>query len=73
MKPPKKFAGGSYRDGLKTLAAELGYDLTLEDTSGELEMLSEYDLEQVSGGWDIPFCEFLLSIFGMDSEWYCEG
>ena len=58
----KKIQGGeSYSDALKTLASELGYELTLEKPLDDLETLSDSDLEQVSGGkkWYNGFCIFI--------------
>ncbi len=68
----KKF-GGSYSDALKTLAAELGYELTLEKPLDDLEMLSDSDLEQVSGGkkWYNDFCIFINNLFGLDGKEAC--
>ena len=69
----KKFGGGSYSDALKTLASELGYELTLEKPLDDLEMISDSDLEQVSGGkkWYNEFCIFINNLFGLDGEEEC--
>ena len=69
----KKFGGGSYSEALKTLASELGYELTLEKPLDDLEMISDSDLEQVSGGkkWYNEFCIFINNLFGLDGEESC--
>ena len=69
----KKFGGGSYSDALKTLASELGYELTLEEKIENLEELSDDALEDVAGGVkekaesETPFCEWILDFFGYDT------
>ncbi len=70
----KKIQGGeSYSDALKTLAAELGYELTLEKPLDHLEMITDSDLEQVSGGreWYNDFCIFINNLFGLNGEEEC--
>ena len=64
--------GESYSDALKTLAAELGYQLTLEEKFDSLEELSDDALEAVAGGGkakaenENPFCELIMEFFGYD-------
>ena len=69
----KKIQGGeSYSDALKTLAAELGYELSLEEKIENLEELSDDTLEDVAGGVEEteergnPFCKWVMEIFGYD-------
>ena len=69
----KKIRGGkSYSDALKTLASELGYELTLEEKIENLEELSDDTLEEVAGGVKAkaernPFCEWVMgTLLGYD-------
>ena len=68
----KKIGGGSYSDALKTLAAELGYELSLEEKIENLEELSDDTLEEVAGGVKAkaernPFCEWVMgTLLGYD-------
>ena len=61
--------GGSYRDALKALASEYGYELELT-LPADLESLPDDDLEHVAGGWDIfSLCKAVMEFLGMDG--YC--
>ena len=72
LEATKKFGGGSYSDALKTLASELGYELTLEEKIENLEELSDDTLEEVAGGVKAkaernPFCEWVMgTLLGYD-------
>ena len=69
-----KKIGGGYRESLKALAAELGYDLAMEEVNEDLEALSDDALEEVAGGVRAekgsynPFCEWLMEYFGYDTD-----
>ena len=64
--------GGNEPDEMIALAAELGYELELEEKNAELEAVSDDDLEVIAGGVkekktsDNPFCEWLMECFGYD-------
>ena len=67
----KKIEGG-YRESLKALAAELGYDLAMEEVNEDLEALFDDALEEVAGGVKDekgsanPFCLWVMELFGYD-------
>ena len=72
LEASKKIGGELYRDALKTLASELGYELSLEEKIENLEELSDDTLEDVAGGVEEteergnPFCKWVMEIFGYD-------
>ena len=70
----KKF-GGSYRDALKNLASELGFDLILEEKMDGLEEVSDDALDQVAGGikfFGDAFCRFIMELFGYNGKEKCD-
>ena len=65
--------GGNEPDEMIALAAELGYELELEEKNAELEAVSDDALEEVAGGFfffGMDFCIFMVELFGHD-ETYC--
>ena len=69
-----KSIGDGYRETLTAMAAEFGYELTLEATFGDPAALSDDELEAVSGGVKSrktkknPFCEGIMDVFEYDKK-----
>ena len=74
LEASKKIGGGSYRDALRNLASELGFDLILEEKMDGLEEVSDDALDQVAGGifFGNAFCVFMMDLFGYNGKEYCD-
>ena len=75
LEASKKFGGGLYRDALKTLASELGFDLILDEKMDGLEEVSDDALDQVAGGFKFfgdAFCRFIMELFGYNGKETCD-